>query len=107
MDTDRFYRAHTPANNPIEYALKGPSINIDTTRLIIEEVRDKCKENVDILTEVTDGQFRKIVCRTIDSKPLTWLGWQKDLWNESMKRNKEDLMHMSCDDTAALPLINR
>ena len=94
-DTDRFYKSHTPANNPIAYVLKGPSINMDTMRLIIEEVRDKCKEeNVDILTEVTDGQFRKIVCRMIDNKPLTWLGWQNDLWNESMKRNKEDLMHI-------------
>ena len=41
-------------------------------RLMIEEVRDICKEeNVDILTEVADGQFRKIVCRMIDNKPLT------------------------------------
>ena len=94
-NTDRFYKAHTPANNPIAYALKGPSINMDTMRLMIEEVRDKCKEeNVDILTEVASGQFRKIVCRTIDNKPLTWLGWQKDLWKESMKRNKENLMHI-------------
>ena len=94
-DTDRFYKSHTPANNPIAYALKGPSINMDTMRLMIEKVRDKCKEeNVNILTEVTDGQFRKIVCRMIDNKPLTWLGWQTDLWNESMKRNKEDLMHI-------------
>ena len=94
-DTDRFYKSHTPANNPIAYAIKGPSINMDTMRLMIEEVRDKCKEeNVDMLTEVTDGQFRKIVCRTIDNKPLTWLGWQKDLWNERMKRNKEDLMNI-------------
>ena len=67
---------------------------MNTTRLMIEEVRDKCKENVDILTEVTDGQFRKIVCRAIDNKPLTWLGWQKDFWNESMKRNMEDLIHI-------------
>ena len=94
-DTDRLYKAYTPANNPIAYALKGPSMNMDTMRLMIDEVRDKCKEeNVDILTEVADGQFRKIVCRTIDNIPLTWLGWQKDLWNESMKRNKEDLMHI-------------
>ena len=94
MDTDRFYKSHRPANNPIAYALKRPSINMDTMRLMIEEVRDKCKEeNVDILTKVADGQFRKIVYRMIDNKPLTWLGWKKDLWNESMKRNKEDLMH--------------
>ena len=60
MDTDRFYKSHTPANNPIAYALKGLSINMDTMRLMIEEVRDKCKEeNVDILTEVADGQFSK------------------------------------------------
>ena len=73
-DTDRHYKANTPTNNPIAYALKGPSINMDTMRLMIEEVRDKCKEeDVNILTEVTDGQFQKIVCRTIDDKPLTWL----------------------------------
>ena len=29
-DTDRHYKTNTPANNPIAYALKGPSINMDT-----------------------------------------------------------------------------
>ena len=62
---------------------------------MIEEVLDKCKEqDVNILTEVADRHFRRMVCRAIDGKPLTWLGWQKDLWNESIKRSKENLMYI-------------
>ena len=60
-DTDRHYQANAPANYPIAYALIEPSIDMDTMRLLIEQVRDKCKEeNVNILTEVADGQFHKL-----------------------------------------------
>ena len=59
---------------------------MDTMILMIEKVRDKCKEeDVNILTEVADGKFPKIVCRTLHDKPLAWLGWQKDLWKHEEK----------------------
>ena len=68
---------------------------MDITRLMIEEVHDVCKENnLKILTEVSDGQFHKCACRTIDGKPLTWLTWQKDLWSESLSKSKEDLLNI-------------
>ena len=86
-DADRQYSKKCPANNWIAYALKGNSLNMDITRLIIEEVHDVCKENnLKILTEVSDGQFHKCACRTIDGKPLTWLTWQKDLWSVLVKK---------------------
>ena len=94
-DADRQYSKKCPANNWIAYALKGNSLNMDITRLIIEEVHDVCKENnLKILTEVSDGQFHKCACRTIDGKPLTWLTWQKDLWSESLSKSKEDLLNI-------------
>ena len=59
--------------------MKGNSLNMNTARLMIEEVRDVCHlKNVKILCEVCDGQFCNCVCRSIDGKPLTWLTWQKD-----------------------------
>ena len=68
---------------------------MDITRHMIEEVHDVCKENnLKILTEVSDGQFHKCGCRTIDGKPLTWLTWQKDLWSESLLKSKEDLLNI-------------
>ena len=68
---------------------------MDITRHMIEEVCDVCKENnLKILTEVSDGQFHKCACRTIDGKPLTWLTWQQDLWSESLSKSKEDLLNI-------------
>ena len=37
-DTDREYNKDSPANNPVAYAMKGNSINMNTARLMIEEV---------------------------------------------------------------------
>ena len=52
---------------PIAYALKGPSLNVKTMHKMIEDVRNKCKENnINILCDVSDGQWYKIVTKDID-----------------------------------------
>lgn len=93
-DTDRQYNKNIPAHNPIAYGLKGKFLSTPQIRAMLEKVRDKCvDEEVKILCEVSDGQFRKAVCRSIDDKPLTWIQWQRDNWSKCHDRiNKKDLM---------------
>ena len=61
---------------------------------MLNSVLDICKDrNVRILSECSDGQFRKLVCRSEDDKPLTWLMWQKDLWTNTMKMTKREMLN--------------
>ena len=47
-------------------------------RQLIEDVQNKCKEEgIDILTEVSDGQWFKIVSQDINGNPLTRIQYQK------------------------------
>ena len=39
-----------------------------------------------------DGQFRPIVCKNHNNEPLTWIAWQKDLWNTNMKMSKREIL---------------
>ena len=56
---------------------------------MIEDVQNKCKEEgTDILTEVSDGQWFKIVLQDISGKPLTRIQYQKHFWNDVMKMKK-------------------
>ena len=92
-DTDRQYNKKYPAHNPIAYAMKGKNLSMFQMRQMVEMVRDHCKEeNVIIVCEASDGQFKNMVCRTIDNKPLTWIQWQRDNWVTQMKKSRQDLL---------------
>ena len=63
------------------------------------------KKKVRILSECSDGQFRKLVCRTKDDKPLTWLMWQKDLWTRTMKLSKKEMLDILNDVSTVTELM--
>ena len=85
-DADREYNKKHPSHRTIAYALVCRSINMETFCKMLDSVLDVCKEQkIRILSECSDEQFRKLVCRTKDDNPLTWLMWQKDLWTRTMK----------------------
>ena len=58
--------------------MNGYSLKVETLRQLIEDVQNKCKEEgIDILTEVSDGQWFKIVSQDINGNPLTRIQYQK------------------------------
>ena len=66
-DTGREKSKHGIDNIPIAYALKGYSLNTKTMRQMIEDVRDQCHaNNVDILCEVSDGQWIKNINQDVN-----------------------------------------
>ena len=92
-DADREYNKKHPSHSTIAYALVCGSVNMDTFRKMLYSVLDVCKEQkVRILSECSDGQFRKLICKTKNDKPLTWLMWQKDLWTRTMKLSKKEMI---------------
>ena len=77
-DSDREKSKYGVDHIPIAYGLKGPSLNVKTMWKMIKDVRNKCKEkNINILTEVSDGQWNKIITSDIDVNPLTKMPLQK------------------------------
>ena len=92
-DTDREYNKKYSNHMPIAYALVGNSLSMDKFRNMLDQVSNVCKsKGVDILCRCCNGQFQQIVCKTKNSESLTWIAWQKDLWNTSMKMSKRDLL---------------
>ena len=77
---------------PIAYALVGNSLSMEKFRIMLDQVSDVCKsKGVKILCQCCDGQFRPIVCKNCNNEPLTWIAWQKDLWNTTMKMSKREI----------------
>ena len=105
-DADRKYNKKHPSHSTIAYALVCGSINMDTFHKILDSVLDVCKEQkVRILSECRDGQFRKLVCRTKNDKPLTWLMWQKDLWTKTIKLSKKEMLEILNDVSTVTELM--
>lgn len=92
-DSDREKSQYGIDHIPIAYAMKGYSLKVEIMRKLIEDVRNKCKdEGIDILTEVSDGQWFKIISQDINGQPLTRLQYQKKIWNDVMKMKKKDMI---------------
>ena len=92
-DSDREKSVNGIDNIPIAYALKGYSLNTKTMWHLIEEVRDKCaKNNIDIICEVSDGQWIKNINQDIDGNPLTKLQYQKKIWYDVLSMKKKEML---------------
>ena len=91
-DADREFNKHHPSHSIIAYALVCGSIRMEKNCKMLNNVLDICKDrNVQILSKCYDSQFRKLVCRSEDDKPLTWFMWQKDLWTNTIKMTKREM----------------
>ena len=105
-DADREYNKKHPSHSTIAYALFCGSINMETFCKMLDSVLDVCKEQkVRTLSECSDGQFRKLVCRTKDDKPLTWLMWQKDLWTRTMTLSQKEMLQILNDVSTVSDLM--
>ena len=64
-DADREYNKKHPSHSTVAYALVCGSINMDTFHKMLFGVLDVCKQQkVRILSECSDGQFKKLICKT-------------------------------------------
>ena len=78
-DTDRMFCKDKPTSIPVAFALKGRSICTITAQKLINQVRDKMKEQqIPILCECMDGQWAGIVFRDEETRPLTVYELQQD-----------------------------
>ena len=92
---DRQFSPCLPLHMPIAYALKGPSLSIETLRIMLQEVRLKCKETkTRILCECFDGQWAMMIYKSKEGKPLTRIQVMKTLWNTIKKKSKKELFDL-------------
>ena len=55
-DSDRVSKPGIPSHIPIAYGMQGPSLQMSTMRNMVNDIRNKLKEqNTSVLCEVYDG----------------------------------------------------
>ena len=93
-DSHRIACPGIPDNIPVAYGLKSASMTTSVMRNIVEDIRNKLKENnTSVLCEVYDGQHHNLIVRSIDQKPLTRIQHAKDHFNYVMRQfNKSELI---------------
>ena len=64
MDTDRTYNKEKPNAVPVAYGLKGCSLNCETARRMVTDIRNflHC-QNINVLVEAYDSQWSRLVFR--------------------------------------------
>ena len=93
-DSHRISRPGIPDHIPIAYGLKSASMTSVVMRNIVEDIRNKLKNNnTSVLCEVYDGQHHNLIVRSIDQEPLTRIQHAKDHFNNVMRNfNKSELI---------------
>ncbi|MEW8546432.1 MAG: YqaJ viral recombinase family protein, partial [Candidatus Thiodiazotropha sp.] len=94
-DLDREWSKHSLRWAPISWFPKGYSLKTDTMRKIYESVMAECnKKGLHVPAISFDGQWHNIAVRSCDNKPLTLLQLQKDVWRESERTQKSEIVKM-------------
>ena len=92
-DTDRSFKLEISNAHPIAYAMKGPSMNVDTFRKMTDTLITECEKNgLAIVAISTDGQWHNYGVRDKDGHPLTLIQLQKDVWKEAKGQTKAQLL---------------
>ena len=96
---DRQHSNLHPLHIPVAYALKGPSLQTEVMRKMLDVVRAAMLESgCKVLAELWDGQWRVLGAVDVEGKPLNRLQLQKDTWKMVSKRGRKILT----DDLLAL-----
>ena len=85
-----------PPHLPIAYGLRGHSLSMETMRSMLNDILGELdKRNINVLCEVYDGQFHKLITRSKDGLPLTRLQFQQDFFKRTMQEyDKRDLLNI-------------
>ena len=94
-DLDRKLSKHPLRWAPICWFPKGYSLNTETMRSIYEKVMNEChRKGLHVPAVSFDGQWHNIAVRSVQNKPLTILQLQKDVWKESERIQKTEIIKM-------------
>ena len=92
-DLDRSYSPEALHSIPVAYGLKGYSLPTDTLRTMVDDVLKECSvRGLYVPVCSFDGQWCRLVIRDKESKPLTVLQLQKDVFSEAKKLSKAEIV---------------
>ena len=85
-----------PPHLPIAYGLRGHSLSMEMMRSMLSDILIELdKRNINVLCEVYDGQFHKLITRSKDGLPLTRLQFQQDFFKRTMQEyDKRELINI-------------
>ena len=96
-DLDRNWSKEQIRWAPVCWFPKGYSLTCKVFRNIVEEVHNNChKAGIHIPCSSFDGQWHTLAVRDANGKPLTILQLQKDVWCESCKLQKTEILKIFC-----------
>ena len=79
---------------PVMYYYRGYSLSMETARELTEHCRTACEEKeIDVVAIASDGEFSNLMVRTKDQVPLTMYQLSKDIWRETCKMKKHQLIN--------------
>ena len=95
--------SHTHAV-PIQYALSGFSLKMDTARKYIEQAVKACQDRHLMVKAIAfDGQFSEIAVNDPEKQPLTILQLMKRFWQKVQKLGKEEKLKALLEGSVACP----
>ncbi|XP_045178040.2 uncharacterized protein LOC123538138 [Mercenaria mercenaria] len=99
-DLDRFWKNEQPHAIPVLYFYRGYSLSMDITRKITETCKTACRSNgLDVIVSAADGEFTPLIVRGRDGNPLTQHQLAKDVWKETGKMTKLDMIKDFLNET--------
>ena len=83
----------TPCSLPVAYGLKDYKLTTSAMRSATNHVIQEChKHGLKILSISTDGQWIQMMSRDSNNKPLTLYQLVRDIWKDSQKLSKQELL---------------
>lgn len=97
-DLDRNWSKDQMRWAPVAWFPKSYSLTTEVFRNIVEKVHDECQAyGVHVPCESFDEQLHSIVVRSLDHRPLTVLQLHKDVWHETEKMQKSQILKKLVD----------
>ena len=80
--------------HPVGYVLKGPSLPVSKMCNIINHLWNDLKQSgVDVICEMSDGQWANMCFESADGFPLTLLHLQKKNWNAAKNLSRKVVLN--------------
>ena len=98
-DTDRIKSENSESyTHPVGYVLKGPSLPVSKMPYIINHLQNDLKHSgVDVICEMSDGQWANMCFENADGFPLTLLHLQKKSCNAANNLSRKGVLNKLCN----------
>ena len=98
-DTDRIKSENMESyTHPVGYVLKGPSLPVSKMHNIINHLWNDLKHSgVDVICEMSDGQWANMCFENADGFPLILLHLQKKSLNATNNLSRKGVLNKLCD----------